>query len=204
VNVGYLMPHRLRIALPYDTGVFSMENPATYTEKVMAGNGLYDPEIALGGHQPMLFDQLMTFYGIYYVSACSCTMTYIPASSGAYVDAGTMYMIGGPTSADVYTSVPSPTYIREVPNIRWKSFNGLSATGIASMRHRYSARNEMAFPGRTENTAAGSDTTNPSDLFYVHCIWEPGDAAAQLLGKGRIHMVYYCEFSERISAPLPS
>lgn len=34
----------------------------------MSANGLYDPNLALGGHQPLYFDQLMAIYGNYRVT----------------------------------------------------------------------------------------------------------------------------------------
>ena len=39
----------------------------TSTYKTFRGNGAYDPDVAIGGHQPLAYDQLAALYSKYYV-----------------------------------------------------------------------------------------------------------------------------------------
>ena len=49
--------------------------PYQVTNAQFSLNGLYDPDIAVGGHQPLLFDQLMAIYDRYQVAEARVTFT---------------------------------------------------------------------------------------------------------------------------------
>lgn len=47
-------------------------------------NGMYDPNMALGGHQPMGFDQWMTVYDHFTVLGSKITVRYVPNTTTAF------------------------------------------------------------------------------------------------------------------------
>ncbi|WP_445772381.1 hypothetical protein [Rheinheimera sp.] len=67
-------------------------------------NGMFDPEVALGGHQPFYFDQLSAIYNHFTVLSSVCRATFMIDESSAYVGGATcgIYLeddsTGGPTT----------------------------------------------------------------------------------------------------------
>lgn len=64
----------------YQSGTLAITSgiPSTY---VFAANGLYDPDVAFGGHQPMFFDQVMLSYNHYVGLTARATVTFKNLSS---------------------------------------------------------------------------------------------------------------------------
>jgi len=55
-------------------------------------NGPYDPDFAVGGHQPQQWDQISGMYGKYFVHAAKFTLEYSnPTSDGMFVGFGIRY-----------------------------------------------------------------------------------------------------------------
>lgn len=60
-------------------------NLGAVESRIFKANGLYDPEYATGGHQPMGFDQMMLYYNHYTVIGAKITMQYIPSTTAQTV-----------------------------------------------------------------------------------------------------------------------
>jgi len=67
--------------------------PATVNFVSFSLNGLFDPEVPVGGHQPMGFDQAMLFYEHYTVTEAEWTISFTP-NSGATLGGSTNYAVG--------------------------------------------------------------------------------------------------------------
>jgi len=81
------MPNTHRCCLRYETGGTSQSLIAGTNRVVIRGNSLYDPEHAVGGHQPMGFDQLIALYNRFRVTASyiEAKVTANTATTGAEV-----------------------------------------------------------------------------------------------------------------------
>ncbi len=60
--------------------VSTINTPATYS---YIANDCYDPQSALGGHQPIGFDQMMAFYNHFTVTNARIKVTFVPEGSSA-------------------------------------------------------------------------------------------------------------------------
>lgn len=76
-----LYPKRLTCKLKYSTLEETID-PSTATAGILefSCNGLYDVEPAVGGHQPMGFDEMMTQYDHYTVVSSKIKFTCMPAA----------------------------------------------------------------------------------------------------------------------------
>lgn len=83
-----VFPEKLNTVLDYVTNVsLSTTNsaPTFGTETSFRLNSLFDPEFAVGGHQPYGYDQITPFYSRYMVHAVDVEFTFSdPSSDGLY------------------------------------------------------------------------------------------------------------------------
>lgn len=48
-------------------------------------NGMYDPYLGIGGHQPYGFDELSSWFQSYTVTSCECTVSYAASNDAANI-----------------------------------------------------------------------------------------------------------------------
>lgn len=77
VMYGNLLRQRIRTILTYcDTKTLSAGSSSAHLWYVL--NDIYDPQYALGGHQPAFHDKWALLYGSYRVTHASWTLTFYP------------------------------------------------------------------------------------------------------------------------------
>lgn len=67
----------LKVNLKYSESISLNPGIGTGVSYVFSANGLFDPNITGGGHQPVGFDQYMTLYELYTVTASMIKVTFI-------------------------------------------------------------------------------------------------------------------------------
>lgn len=94
-------PKQLSNTVRYsDSQVLTIPALSSSTYVIYSVNGLYDPDSAAGGHQPMYFDQLMEIYNHYFVTNSRITVTLAstsattPITAGLYIDDDTTVVSG--------------------------------------------------------------------------------------------------------------
>lgn len=128
--------------------------------KVFRANGMYDPDTALGGHQPYGFDQLMALYNRYVVLGAKITITAVPASSF-----GT-YIIACKLSDNATLLSTTPTVLQEQPGYKYRLYTNGNAAVMPRLTMGYSAR-KMCRPGFMNNdTYQGTVNKDPDDQWY--------------------------------------
>jgi len=196
-NLGYLLPDRLRIKLPYVENIVNYAAAATPIEYTFNANDLYDPNRSGVGHQPMIFDQIAAFYDRYYVSACSFRADLISGSSGIYTGSGVIMVIPN-NSITALTATLTPTIIMEQEKLRKKYFsnNGGSKDRVTLTHYQTTKRMPVA-PGRYSYDASAAVGAQPVDGWYWHVIIASQDDASTISASVRYKLVFSCEFSQR-------
>ncbi len=65
------------VKLRYQDNFISLTGAlGTPNDRIFTGNGLFDPDISVGGHQPRGFDQIMPLYAYYTVVGSKISATY--------------------------------------------------------------------------------------------------------------------------------
>lgn len=131
-------------------------------------NGLYDPDVAVGGHQPYGFDQLMNVYNNYTVLGSKITVTLCPTSTW------NSYGIGVKTS-DLATLLSlTPTVIQEQPGYRYRLFTNGPASPIPRVTGVFSAKKFLGNKIKYNDNYTGTTVTDPQDVWYYHVLlWCP-------------------------------
>jgi hypothetical protein len=75
-KIGF--PQQMRTKLRYSTRIEFIPTGTSVLSKTFLANGMYDPDVSLGGHQPRGFDEFMKTYQTFTVkgSRVSCTFMY--------------------------------------------------------------------------------------------------------------------------------
>lgn len=134
-------------------------------------NGLYDPQAALGGHQPLYFDQLMGIYDHYHVlaSRIKVTMNYTDALTSAVYSIQTVLYVD-----DDVTIATSGTSAAERPGAKTAMQVWTGAGGFFQckpLRTSWSAKAAFG-PGTLANDQLqGNVSANPTEnQFFVFVV----------------------------------
>lgn len=175
--LSFGLPPQFTCKLKYS--VYLDVNPAANSYQVykFGANCLFDPEIALGGHQPNPFDQLMAFYKKSTVIGSKITVTPMRSVGGA---GGTPLQFGIVTSSDGDANVllSTPDAYNESPLAKNKLKTSNSDGGTNGRNNQvdwqtatYSMKRQ--FPGMTISDDSMFNTTsaNPTDITYYECLF---------------------------------
>ena len=81
VRLGSGFPKKMRQQMSYHDVFLMASNAGSTAERQFKLNGLFDPDVAIGGHQPLYFDQMMGIYNHFHVVGCKATVTAQPYDS---------------------------------------------------------------------------------------------------------------------------
>lgn len=166
--------------------------PATWT---FAANGLFDPDITGVGHQPLGFDQMMTFFHNYTVLNCRIRVNIhnadvnYPQIWGIAADGDS----APPTSAQQYIEQGEMVYSMTSPLGDGQTVGELSKMVSIKGFSGKDPRNDMDW--------SGDSTSNPNDIVYLHVFTstiQSVDGAAQTL---QVLLEYDTLFSEPKTVP---
>lgn len=195
-------PHRKYAKLKYScTATSAGIGVGSLSAFEYRAEGMYDPEVAVGGHQPYGFDQLMTQYFHYTVLRSTCTaeiestsvnsnQVWMLALYNASATLGAAYAAGG-TNA-----------LHELPIIsQTLMLTGGEYGGRArSMRLSFDAARTFGKPYSNligDSRFQGDEAHNPTeDAFFGLVGYDPSGAANNDTVRFKVNIVYYAVFSE--------
>jgi len=162
-----LFPPRFKKNLVYSEVALSQASTAgSSASYFFSANGLFDPNITGGGHQPMGFDQMMLMYEQYTVLSSKITVQAINSSGANIFNNFGIYL-----NPDT-TSIVVPSRLLENGLIVWKTLMPINLIGS------YAALNLdcniATYMGRTKNKRElvddvnlfGTVAANPTEQVY--------------------------------------
>jgi len=167
-----IFPRKLRQTLTYCEQFPVTLNAVAFltTWHTFRANGLFDPRFAIGGHQPMGFDQLMAIYSKYTVvgakmtlRVCGATQTYNNGTFGIN--------IRDPVAAAVTTSEAAI----ESQYSTYNTFGYLQDTKSVTLNFdgpKYFNANDIV----DDDTLSGTLTTDPARIALAD-FWVSADVA---------------------------
>jgi len=136
---------------------------------VLRANSVYDPYYLTGGHQPMGFDQYMTFYQKYMVLGAKITCQFVSdsISSTDIDDSFTLTCILKLSSSP--TTVSSMTENMENPDVVYKICNSAQSGSKTVLVKRMSSKKWFGLSKVKDNESlAGTSGSNPLYESYFH------------------------------------
>lgn len=170
-----LFPARKRAYLTYHTHpqLFCGAGGVAGTH-VFAANGLYDPDVTSTGHQPMGFDQMMTFYYHYTVLKAKITV-WVKDNSTTLAGWCAVSRNGSSTATTAIDDLIEGGNIEYHPvnrGFEWQS-------NVKMVMDMDVARYEGIDDLLDDNDYRGSSSANPNDIAYFHVsVWNPYDATS--------------------------
>jgi len=168
------MPNKFASKLRYVETNLDIDpgNLTTAGVYIFSANGLYDPNISIGGHQPRGFDQLMTMYDHYTVIGSRITVTFTQQLGQVYNTATLgIALKDSPTG---YTDIND--YL-EGRNLISRTSGSSSATETQrpiTLSYAYSTKKFLGISHPlSEKDTAGSNTSNPVEQAYFHLFVAP-------------------------------
>lgn len=146
-------------------------NLASLTNYVFFANSMYDPEQAIGGHQPMGYDQYSALYSSYSVLSSSILVELWPQDNSDLVFAGTMCAMHMP----VPWVAGSPTVPTALNTILESSGTKHAIIGqgsrVTALRYKWNCRQDFDAASQNDNVvqllAAGTAAYPPKNCGYV-------------------------------------
>lgn len=196
-------PNRKFAKLKYHVNIGAM-GPAVGALKAyeFRANGMYDPEVAIGGHQPYGFDQLIAQYNHYTVLKCVCEIEM--ASFVSYTNICAMlacYNI--PSVLTNAYAAGGVNALRELP-LTSKTINFTTGDTKESNRNAYLTADMSKIFGKTpwnligDSRFQGDSTHDPDeDVYFGLAIYCPdnSDMTAKAFNCA-ITLTYYACFTE--------
>lgn len=181
------MPPAMFVKLRYVDRFENISIPIASYNQYPYVNSLYDPYSAVGGHQPMLFDQWMTLYSTYVVLGFSYDIRVTPVTNN-----GTLVLIA--TTDNNYVPSTIPTAI-EQPRAKFLELSANDKTrkikGYVSVAKLFSLTPKQVM---SEQYFWGTSLSNPvaSMLAYLRVLFF-STSTATFTYTADIKLTYYAK-----------
>lgn len=161
-------------------------------------NSIFDPEVALGGHQPLWTDQFAAVYNKYRVFAVKYVLKIVGNSTG-----------GVPARVVALASGEAPAALPATITAAWeqnRTGNKLIAPGqdtIITMRGKYSLpklQGETSVEFKGDNGNEALLTANPTNAATLRLMMESTNTTAgEVQYLFDLSIIYFVEFFERLA-----
>lgn len=190
VNIkDFGFPQRYACKLKYTASVI-LAGTGTTSQQVYRLNSLYDPDVAVGGTQPMCYDQLSAVYNKYLVTSAKYEVQFTNLNSTA------VSVVSVPTdlslSGSSFDSITEQKYAKN-------SVLSINSGGRSTVTHRgsISMARLMGQPELDSDPDMYSDvTTSPQDSAYLTLEAADFTGATSISVAARTKIVFYCVFKE--------
>lgn len=190
-----VVPDRMFTKLKYNVNQVVDANPLAPTVRwTFVGNSLFDPEQAVGGNQPLGFDQWAAFYNDYRVHAAHISVNIMSASnaSGSFVKAvlfPSLSAVPGNITASTEQPYSKRGYIAYAPGMNKLTLNSKMQSkklfGVKSIAY--------------SDTFSSLFNSSPSDLWYWHVQFASVNGIDNIVGLYMdVKITYYAEFFGRV------
>lgn len=188
---GFPFPLVFRTILPFTYKTSVAVSAGISSQHYFKANSLYDPVVAIGGTQPIGFDQLMAIYAYYTVT--SCRVRFI-ASSGT---ASPMKLYLFPT-IDPFASATTEYTCQQMPGCKSFVIGGNSADGYVSGTNWAKTKDVLINLSKNEYGVTQAGTSDPTYMWYWNFVFASNDASSTTNIALTMEIQYYAEFKGRI------
>ena len=196
--VNYIgFPKQQTVKMRY-VSTFSLDlSAAAYQTHSFVCNSIFDPDAALGGHQPLGHDQWMAFYNHYTVLGAKCSVSL----SGQQATNPTPVLCAIFVSDDL-TSAFDPIKLAEQGRCRYKLLNGFNSINTLQLSNFYSAKKFFNVKDVKDNETriGASFGSNPAEQAFF--IIGAATVDGSTLANQEIHAIVTIDYIVSMSEPM--
>ncbi len=188
----FLLGPQIRVKHRYFLRVTIDPGAGLASQNVLMTNGMFDPNVTGGGHQPRGFDQLGLLFNTYYVEKSFIKCQFINNS----VAATSTYVVIIAKDTSNLTSTSLEEWMENRVNVN--TVMGPETGSKQLSMWDYPARS-LGYPmGRAEDDLKGSSTSNPALQNFFHVIVAPPASADPGAMDVIIEITFYAIWSHPI------
>lgn len=148
----------------------------TSVNALYLANGMFDPTIAIGGHQPMGYDNIMALYDHFTVTGSKITATITPDNTTYVPFQLSIYLAPGSS----VISPAAPARLRETDRVNWVISNpSTSWKGVSAVSNYFSASKFFGVKDAVgESSYKGSATSDPTETAVFQILYGALDEAS--------------------------
>lgn len=187
-----IIPDRTFVRLKYFIESKSLCSAQPARQLLMSGNGAYDPEVALGGHSPMGYDQWAQLYQNYRVHKSKITI--IPTNTDV--------AFNWSLTPSTITGVPETTALaKESAYTRYKTVGSLAQYRFAGISNSMMSKKLIGLKSISQlpEMQAGVGAVPQGEWFWVLNISSGTGGNLNLFGS--VYVEYWVEFFNRKEIP---
>lgn len=185
---------KLRYSDTYTLGTLS-----SFQSVLIRANSLFDPDYAVGGHQPMGFDQYAALYGKYRVYGVAYRITCIADTPTEHV-----YLFLRHSNDISFT--PTLTNMFEQDGTQRKILGPVGYRGTVTFKGYHSCAKALGKSKKDydmDNATEAAVTADPAQVSYLGLYARLVNAAGGTLFDMRVlvQLVFYCKLYDRLFTP---
>lgn len=157
------------------------------------GNSLFDPNVAIGGHQPLYFDQYMALYGKYLVLGSSMKLTVTNGSNTAALQC----VLWPNTDVTVLATVSEVLEQTKASTMRTIPLG----QSLAYSTKRYAKTSTVLGLSKVqlgEEELSGTSSANPANEWFWSILFSSIDGSSTVSVAYCVEITYYVKFYDRL------
>lgn len=170
VDIGHGFPKKIKTVLVYRDVFTAASVSGSLWTKNFCANGMFDPDLCVGGHQPYYFDQFMALYNHYCVIGAKITIR-CTASTNNTTPTGVGIFVGDDTSF-------SGTFFNNLTEYPDAHYSTLSPAGPPiTVSQTWSAHKWFGKSPLANSELQGTSTANPTEQSVFTLFMQSLDAS---------------------------
>lgn len=191
VDMGVGFPKKCKATLKYYEVVQMTSTTGVVAKYQWSCNGLYDPNITAGGHQPMYFDSYMALYDHYTVIGSKLTIKMVQNATNINPTTVAVYQDDDTTT----TNVAAPETAAEQAGAQIMLF-AAGDNNPRSITSTWSAKKTFGGSILGNDNLQGNASGNPSEQTYYTVTLKACDGASTVSFQACLHFEYIVIFDE--------
>lgn len=188
---GVGIPGSMRTKLKYVVKENLNSTNGSVDQRAYRAGSVFDPEFAIGGHQPMYYDQYATLYNHYIVHGSTIRVTITPEGSSAWPFPAFLTLTGD----DNATDGGSATTIMERSRAKHVTVPQFGTDGVVyHLTHSY--KKDKIFKNFKNAELQAGVGANPTDDWYYMVSLQGSGTSGTCLALMLVEIIYDVEFFE--------
>lgn len=159
--------------------------------KIMSCNGMYDPNISGGGHQPYYFDQMSALYNHYTVIGSKINLAISPVTASEEPFFVCLWI-----NDDTTVTPTNLSTLQEINTGRYRMV-ALTANRTSYLSHKWSMKKNWGKEGSLANSLLRGDASNnPTEQQYYNITVQACDQASTVNPMVQIEITYIAVWNE--------